>query len=244
MASKVANSNASVEDQSLTLEEVSHEFVMWDRLWDKLDCRTDLSRVFERELLLFQDVVLTRCVCIALGTFSRPLTVDRTLHRDSVRSIRQLVALGKVLDILRTSHVITDVYVQDPAFNDVEVAFLTHLGYHVIHDPAAKDKITDTTFFFAPCCRHTLAAAHFEKSFPALYIGNDLEDVLLGHRKCIEEGYDSPLEENKADGPVENTFRRFIDATFNKTMPEICQQVPFPKDGFTIRWLKGSRTDG
>ena len=105
MASKVANSEVGVEDQSLTLNEVMHEYSRWFRLWDKLSCRTNLSRVFERELLLFQDVVLTQCVCLALGTFARPLTADRNLHDDSVRSTRQLVALGKILDILRTSHV-------------------------------------------------------------------------------------------------------------------------------------------
>ena len=239
MASKLANSKNTDEDQSLTLKEVMHVYFRWNRLWDRLSCGQDLSRVFERELLLFQDIVLTQCVCIALGTFSRPLTADGRLHWDAERSIRQLVALGKILDLLGTSHVITDVYVQDPAFNDVEVAFLTHLGYYVIHDPAAKEMITDTTFFFAPCCEHPVAAAHFEKCFPALYIGNDLEKVLRLHRYFIEEGLDSTLGEN--DGPVENIFRRFIGATFVKPMPEICPTAWFPKDGLTIRWVKGDR---
>ena len=126
----------------------------------------------------------------------------------------------------------------------MEVAFLTDLSYRVKHCPAAKEKVTDTTSFLAPCCRHTLAAAHFEKCFPALYIGNDLEEVLMLHRDFIEDGCDSPVGENEADGPVENIFGRFIEATFVKPVPEMSLQVPFPKDKFTIRWVKGCRIDG
>ncbi len=224
--------------QSLTLEEVWLQFHRSVEEWEDSTCPQVLSRMFAQEQHLFPNVVITQCVCIALGTFSRVLIPreDDRLYSDEANSpMRQLVALNKMLELLRTTHSITDVYFQDPLFNDVETTFLTRLGYKVLQDPQARDKITNTTFLFAPHCEHSIAAKHLLKCFPAFYIGNDPEQILQKDRRCQEAGKSSYFAAY-LDIPIADTFSRFAEATSVTKLYR--KQNPMWQGDFTVRWLK------
>ena len=227
--------------KSLSLEEISEEFDRYCKRWDESKCPQILSRMFERELLLFQDIVITQCICVALGPFARHTVLPETKHGNPrLRfndSLRQLVALIKMLEILSTSHMISDVYFQDPLFNDVEVAFLTHLGYTVLQDPEARDKMTSTTFLYHIHCPHTVSAHCLDACFPALYIGND-PDVIL--QVIQSEADDHYLQKKYPTGAtIEQVFGRFSDSTFTRIVP--WESNGFWEGTFGIRWLKDGR---
>lgn len=230
--------------RSLSLEEVSNEFDRCLKEWVDLNCPQVLSRVFAQEQHLFSSVVITQCVCIALGTFARVLIPreDDGIYSNSDEAnspMRQLVALTKMPELLRTTHTITDVYFQDPLFNEVETGFLSRLGYKVLQDPQAKGRITNTTFLFAPHCEHSIAAKHLLKCYPAFYVGNDPEQVLQKDRRCQEAGKSSIFSAD-LDIPVADTFSRFAEAKFVTKLYR--RQNPMWQGDFTVRWLKkGSR---
>ncbi len=225
--------------QSLSLEEVSAEFDRSIKEWEGSTCPQILSRMFAQEQNLFPNVVMTQCVCIALGTFARPILLEEDCmygtSDEANSSMRQLVALVKMLEMLKKTHAITDVYFQEPLFNGVEIAFLTHLGYKVLQDPEAKDKITNSTFLFAPHCEHSVATQHLQKCFPAFYVGNDPEYILSKDQRCREAGHSS-IFAPYPDIPVADTFARFAEATFVTKLYR--KHNPMWKGDLTVRWLK------
>lgn len=236
----------SLHVQSLSLEEVSAEFDRYTKEWEDSTRPDILSRMFVQEQQLFPSIEITQCVCIALGAFARSLLPDQDciygtpVEIDS--SMRQLVALTKMLELLKTAHAITDIYIQDPLFNDVETAFLTQLGYKVLQDPQAEGKITNSTFLFAPHCEHKVATQHLLKGFPALYLGNDPEKMLRKDRRCQEAGVSS-IFFNCLDIPVADTYARFAEATFVTMLHR--KQNPMWLGHLAVRWLKvGSRISG
>jgi hypothetical protein len=100
--------------QSLSLEEVSTKFDRSIKEWEGSTCSQTLSRMFAQEQNLFLNVVITQCVCIALDTFVRSILLEEDcMYKilDEVNSsMRQLVALTKMLDLLKTTHAITNIY--------------------------------------------------------------------------------------------------------------------------------------
>lgn len=226
--------------RSLSLEEVSHEFGRSLKEWEDSTCPQVLSRMFALEQHLFPSIVITQCICIALGTFARVFISreDDCFYGSSDEAnspMRQLVALTRMLELLRSTHTITDVYFQDPLLNEVETEFLTRVGYKVLQNPQAKGETTNTTFLFAPHCEHSIAAKHLLKCFPALYVGNDPEQVLQKDRRCQEAGKSS-IFSAYLDIPVADTFSRFAEATFVTKLYR--KQNPMWQGDFTVRWLK------
>lgn len=232
--------------QSLSFDEVSAEFDRYIKEWEDSTCPEVLSRMFAQEQHLFPSIEITQCVCIALGAFARPTLPEKDgkpgTPVEANSSLRQLVALTKMLELLKTTHTITDVYIQDPLFNDVETAFLTRLGYQVLQDPQAKDIITNSTFLFAPHCEHKVQTQHLLKGFPALYVGNDPEQVLRKDQRCQDAGLGS-IFSTYPDVPVAETFARFAEATFVTKLYR--KQNPMWLGDLTVRWLKaGSHVSG
>ena len=72
-------------------------------------------------------------------------------------------------------HQIADVYLQDPAFNRLDEEFIVSLGYTVVENPEAFDKVDTTTFLFVPHLEAQFYAMVLEVAHPSLCIGNDLE---------------------------------------------------------------------
>lgn len=136
--------------------------------------------------------------------------------------MRQLVALTKMVEILRKQHEITKVFVQDPIFHDVEIAFLVHLGYTVLQDREAKTRMTSNTFLLAPHCKNNIFAAHLEACFPALCVGNDPASFLRTHRRNIEEDGWSSLDEYPTETGISvvRIFENFVDVSVATFIPK------------------------
>lgn len=127
---------------------------------------------------------LTKCICLGLGNFNIvPSKKDASQSSGQPRrSLHQLAILIVMLQILVDGHSIQEVYFQDPAFTKVEKKFLQSLGYTVLEDPAAFEKMSASTFLFAPFNGYDVACSAFAVSFPALFIGNSPAKVLEGLR--------------------------------------------------------------
>ena len=221
----------------LSLEQISRDFNSYKTHWEESATLQNLSQTFEQILQDTHHLVISRCICIALGTFARPLKHPVSKSNYPNDALWQLVALIKILEILRRRHPVEEVYIQDPKFNEIETSFLRDLGFTVLEDPEAKGKMTSSTFLFAPHCEHGVLAMHLVAAFPALYMGNDLELILRDHRDSVAEGSDEDFEEQAIDGPIEDTLSRFCEATAARVIfePE-CE--PW-LTSMTARWLKG-----
>ena len=136
---------------------------------------------------------LTRCICLGLGPFDIAAGnkgVSQSSNRPTT-SLHQLAVLTIILQILTERHSIQEVYFQDPAFSEAEKKFLKSLGYTVLEDPAAYEKMSASTFLFAPFLAYNVAASALAVSFPALYMGNSpakvLESLRLPGANRVEE---------------------------------------------------------
>ena len=139
-------------------------------------CHQALMKIFDFD----HGIRLTKCICLGLGNFNIvPGKKDASQSDSQLRtSLHQLAVLIVMLDILVEGHSIQEVYFQDPTFTKVEKRFLQSLGYTVLEDPAAFEKMSASTFLFAPFIPYNVASSAFAFSFPALYIGNSPAKVL------------------------------------------------------------------
>lgn len=162
-------------------------------IWRGSNCFKSLSRIFEQDILRAENINITQCVCLGLGSMTA----------GSESSSYELAVLISILEILGTAariqkcsiryalpanpdlstgkkHHIRDIIFQDPIFNSLDEAILKSFGYTVVETPDAFFKINNTTFLFAPhleCCHYATA---LENATPVLSIGSDLHMYVEG----------------------------------------------------------------
>ena len=215
--------------KSLSLEEVSNRFHQYIHELNQPACHQALRNIFYVDY----KTSITQCICLGLGPFAigaADLEVGQQ-PKDFNAPLHQLAVLTVVLGIIGGRHSIQNVYCQDPVFTKVERAFLQSLGYTILEDPAACQKMSTGTFLFAPYLGHDVAAKALSVAFPALYIGNS-------PAKCLESidchknnlGHTAEFQESM------NIFHRFNDATFSgDPLPRFDQHRW--TEGTTVCWL-------
>ncbi|CAD6591490.1 MAG: hypothetical protein ASARMPRED_005412 [Alectoria sarmentosa] len=173
------------------------------------------------------NATITRCVCIGVGAFQRGrvwparFSSNPANYNESIvkSPMNQLAFLAVLLKLLGKRHAIQEVYVQDPLYNDMETSFLqTHLGYTVLDTPRAFDKVTPSTFLFAPRVHGVDVAEALERALPALYVGNDVD----GHMAMLREegpGVRWGVEAGTESGvPMLDTFEQFRERVDGRPM--------------------------
>ena len=218
----------------IPLDEVKKNHTRYLRLWEGSECWKNLANVLEKDILSSKRTRLTNCVCLGLGSLSA--------GRDS--SKYELAALVSILDLLGNirlwflkdalliqrigkNYAIQKVVFQDPAFNDVDEAFLNALGYSVVSTPLGLEIIDTSTFLFAPHLENNIFSTAVQHAHPALCIGNS--DVLSG----------ASLHESASDEKImKETLRQFVEATELRPMPS------FDRDTWcqftSIYWRRGA----
>lgn len=197
--------SSEAEAASLALGNLSERFQQ---------CRDDVAqgyhRGFERILEFKDGSPITQCISLGLGNFDEG-------DPQSGTSLHQLAVLTVLLQILADRHNIQKIYFQDPVFTEVERAFLRSLGYTVLEDPAACEKMSAETFLFAPFLPYDVAASALMVAFPALYIGNSPAKYLNSLRSFKYTGPEIP--------EMMGTFERFQYAVVNgEPLPSFDQQ--------------------
>ncbi|KAK4694109.1 hypothetical protein P7C71_g3419, partial [Lecanoromycetidae sp. Uapishka_2] len=137
--------------------------------------------------------------------------------------MNQLVFFTKLLELLRQEHTISDVIFQDPMFTEVQQAFLKSQGFTVAYEDDAYTKLNPTTFVFAPRLNNDKAAGCFGVAQPALFIGNDIDEVI----DFVEEFGDNPIfvrTRGLTPEYILDQSRRFRDAFSKEPLPLLDNQ--------------------
>lgn len=198
--------------ESLSIEEISCEYQTWTSQFAQSPFAAALARIIEQEM---PPIPLTQCICLGLGNFAQGYVYPSDETKRRYRSLHQLVFLTFILTFLGKKHNISKkhVYLQDPDFSPVEIAFLEkHLGFSVIADPAAYGKMTPATFLFAPCVPHLVRARALEVALPALYVSVDVDmdlEVMGPIFKCA-----------LTEVPLQITFGRLRVVTLVRRLPD------------------------
>lgn len=193
--------NPQIPD-GLSLEQVFESHARYVKTWENSNCWKNLSAFIQNTIVKRKDIRITSCVCLGLGSVSA----------GRFSSKYELAALVAILRLLSKTHSIQNVVFQDPAFNSVDEAFLTKLGYSVVPTPIGLDSIDDDTFCFAPHLENEIFAMALRKVHPALCVGNS--ELLK----------DKPLQSSATvSKDMVEVFRRFLEATDSKDMPEYDQ---------------------
>lgn len=183
---------------------------------------------------------IQRCICLGLGTFTS-IGQDSSTKNPTNRSLHQLAILRVLIEGLTKEREIDgeskiSVYFQDPAFTELDELYLHCLGYKVIKDPAAIQKISTSTLLFAPCVSHEVVAEAVKNKMPVVYIGNDLDRAI---ENVGRDGRGNALPGRDEHVRALERFKRAITAT---------QRVPvFGKDeqgkerDATVYWLDPDR---
>ena len=188
----------------IPLELLVEEHMRYVNVWQESECWQKVVKILQDNVLSNSRIRLTNCVCLGLGSLSA--------GKES--SKYEVAALVIILRLLGEAHAIEKVIFQDPAFNDVDEAFLTGLGYHTVSTPAGFESINQHTFCFAPHLEHDVFAMALRPAHPALCIGNS--DILA----------DRPLQSSAVDSKETlKVFRPFINATSSTTMPDFQQDT-------------------
>lgn len=188
----------------IPLELVAENHARCLDLWKASDCWNLVADFLENTILSSRDTCLTSCVCLGLGSLSG--------GRQSSRY--ELAALVSILQLLGKTHSIKNVVFQDPAFNEVDEAFLTHLGYRVVSTPSGFESVDQNTFCFAPHLEHEIFAMAIKTAHPAICIGNS--DLLSEH------SLNSSVGDSNSTLDV---FHPFLEATNSKMMPVFDQDT-------------------
>lgn len=183
----------------IPLEQVVKDHARCVDLWKGSECWKNLATLLHRDVLSPQQRRLTSCVCLGLGSLSA----------GKASSKYEMAALVSILHLLSEVHLIDKVVFQDPAFNDVDEAFLTGLGFLTVQTPLGFESIDQNTFCFAPHLEHDVFAMALRGAHPALCIGNS--NILA----------DRPLHSTAVDSEdILEVFRSFINSTKSTMMPE------------------------
>ena len=83
--------------EGLNLETVRERYKTYGRLWKGSECYKSLKSILHRDLLDAEQVKVTQCICLGLGSFTGGKTWKASWY--------QLVALVSILEILGTLYV-------------------------------------------------------------------------------------------------------------------------------------------
>lgn len=191
-------------------------------IWQGSDCFKSLSRMFEQDILPAENILITQCVCLGLGSMTA----------GSESSSYELAALISILEMLGKERHIQDIVFQDPVFNALDHTILESLGYTVVQSPDAFSKLNSTTFLFAPHLECFHYATALETATPVLSVGSDPQIYV--------EGLLSSLAESTKKGSRQ-IFHDFLGKTRSRPMPDF-DRTPWC-ESTCIYWVKSEKGD-
>ena len=114
-------------------------------------------------------------ICTGIGTFS--MYSEQYPHCNSYLQLADLEMFVKILselsDTLKNKKI--NIFMQDPSFNELDKEFLRGQSFEIIEHPEAFNKMTATTFFYAPGNHDDVVYHAFRVAEPTLFIGDDLD---------------------------------------------------------------------
>ena len=222
---------------SLSLSEIQENYQALYHELKGSDVSHKLYQTFNDKVDLFPDIEITNCVCLGLGSFTgeegQRLSAEDVANREN--SLHQLVILTLILDpdCLGAKHTVQNLWFQEPGLSQIDENFLKSLGFTTLQFPTALEKITSTTFVFAPRVPYYLTVAVFSACHPAVYIGNRLDYLVQQLSVTAEKHSLDPVPLM-----VLETLTRFKDASRLVPLP-VLEDSPYSWTRVTgIHWLR------
>ncbi|KAL9640114.1 MAG: hypothetical protein Q9164_000501 [Protoblastenia rupestris] len=187
-------------DSEVPIAKIAEKQDKYNGIWRESECCTQLLHILEQDVLTRKSLLITRCICLGLGSF--------TSGRES--SKYQLATLIWMLEILHTKDAIQEIVFQDPAFTNSDINYLESLGFTVLDSPHGFDRIDPNTFLFAPHLESNIYALALQNDLPALSLGSEVEAFI---DRPITYGREEAKEQEKS------IFQRFRKAMALKSMP-------------------------
>ena len=165
----------------MTIQKLQEQYHESMQKWENSEPGRISAAVLRGVLNENVNLKITSCVALGLGSFSGGPERFWGFLGDAPMS--QLVAFTSWINIFREHFQSSPkVYLQDPEYNQLDVEFLTSLGYAVIVSPASNDVLTEESFLFAPRCIFDVLWSSLDHVFPALCLGVDI--ATLYHLEC------------------------------------------------------------
>ncbi|KAM0795007.1 hypothetical protein BDR22DRAFT_826433 [Usnea florida] len=215
--------------------------------WRESSCFKSLTRILEQDILPAENILITQCICLGLGSMTT----------GSESSSYELAALVSMLDLIVSpydlflppthprgrrlqadpgnppgkTHPIQEITFQDPIFTSLDQTILKALGHTVVETPHAFSKLNDTTLLFAPHLECLHYATALEVATPALSVGSDVQIYI--------DGLLSSLAETTKEGSCQ-IFRSFMAKVNSRQMPNF-ERTPWCES--TCIFWKESKQD-
>ncbi|KAI9657434.1 MAG: hypothetical protein M1821_003116 [Bathelium mastoideum] len=191
------NSGPKPVDPDVTVEVLDKDFLKAKSRWQQSQGVQTLQRVAESR----RNLKIDKAICFGLGSMSCSQAV-RSTH------LLQLAAFTDMASLLQSTGKPIQLYLQDPAFNHVDVEFLQYLGIHVIDSEEGFAQITKDTCVFLPFTPWTVVLKHAENiSVSPLIIAPNLSKM---HRLLK---YVETMDINTTQAQLIASNRRVINFT-------------------------------
>ena len=194
--------------EGYTLDKTNERYKILAHNWETSSCRKELVDWLDGNLLKSDLLNVDQCICTGIGSFTG--SHDPNYPADCKRPMYQLAAFQTILEMLKRRFDSQEVYFQDPAFNTLDKEFLQSRGYRIVTSPEAYDRMTASTFLYAPCNEWFVVFKAIEVAHPALFIGNDVPEFAEYIFPYIEE-----RQARKQD-----IMEKFMRDRASKAMPE------------------------
>ena len=200
----------------------------------------DLPPFFE----LGQKRKITQCICLGLGHFMRlekRSKLEKAYNGDFNTALHQLAMLQILLEGLAKRNTI-QVYVQDSAFSGLEKEYLRSCGFSLLlkHGDSAATIMSPSTFLFAPRRYELSVPVALGHTFPALYIGTDVDRAIDFIAACDVKSLPAGGTRERYLGPMQ----RFKSASAEtQPLPILAYGIKLPGgheswQDASVRWLK------
>ncbi|KAI9745355.1 MAG: hypothetical protein M1835_002618 [Candelina submexicana] len=157
----------------LTLQKLQQQYEDHRAEWETSQCRSRLESLLDPGTGGVERPSICNAVCLGLGSMLDP---D---HRKT--SFLQLAAFKTMSSALGLISSTSQMYAQDPCFNELDKQSLESMGIQILEDPEAFAHIGTTTFVYGPHCERSLLLRAFEGKDPALVISTCIGDDSAGY---------------------------------------------------------------
>ncbi|MCJ1390279.1 hypothetical protein MMC18_003137 [Xylographa bjoerkii] len=166
--------NLAVALSHYTIESMNQRYEKTKGEWSEFLAAREREDIFEATSQYFKGPEIDQVICTGIGTFSRFHEQDADCN--SYNQLAELEVFIRVLKSLgqKFKNEKTDVFMQDPAFNALDEAFLQRRGFNIIKHPEGYNRMTKSTLLYSPGNHDDVAYHAFRVAEPTLFIGNNL----------------------------------------------------------------------
>lgn len=211
----------------MTLELFSEKHQRFTNEWRGLPLYQSWVDTIKQTVWQQQNLKITSCMCLGLGSFSGSNACNR--------SLAQLVVFESIFDLLKTKYNIEHVYLQEPRFSELDLEFLRAKGYKVLYTPESDDHMTEETFLFTPGAEQRVVNSSREAAFPGLYIMNDMTEQYQYHVPPLGPSVDEKRAWQEKLPASEQKARRNLLAAFMNQ--RAARPLPDPKWHHPLNYL-------